>query len=385
MLNFLRELDTRAIEYGWNDEISGILWIPNNVNDANAELRYLPREYGKISMEEILNFERSYLGRELRTAQDAYMLYMCLLNSLTKEAKMKIQIWESEYMILNDQGSRVPSGNLLLKVIIRESHLDTNATTQSIRTKLSNLDRYVATIGNDITRFNGYVKSLVQSLAARGERTEDLLSNLFKGYQAVADKNFLKYVNSKQEKYEEGKRYTPDQLMQLADNKFRLLKEKGIWDTPSESEEKIMALEAKLAELVKSTKPRAESKRTKDNKEPRERTGTKRSAPKSKGNSSDKPKWMFQRPQDDDLRKPRTWNGSKWWYCHSDTGGKCNGVYRIHKPQECKGMASKKPRKSEPAEGTDASQSRALQLATALQTIVHSDTTDTVSDNSFES
>ena len=118
-----------------------------------------------------------------------------------------------------------------------------------IRTKLSNLDRYVAAIGNDITRFNGYVKGLVQSLAARGERTEDLLSNLFKGYQAVADKNFLKYVNSKQEKYEEGKRYTPDQLMQLADNKFRLLKEKGIWDTPSESKEKIMALEAKLAEL----------------------------------------------------------------------------------------------------------------------------------------
>ena len=96
----------------------------------------------------------------------------------------------------------------------------------------------MAAIGNDITRFNGYVKGLVQSLAARGERTEDLLSNLFKGYQAVADKNFLKYVNSKQEKYEEGKRYTPDQLMQLADNKFRLLKEKGIWDTPSESEKK---------------------------------------------------------------------------------------------------------------------------------------------------
>ena len=89
------------------------------MNDANAELRYLPRrEYGKISMQEILNFERSYLGCELRTAQDVYMLYICLLNFLTKEAKMKIQIWESEYIILNDQGSQVPSGNLLLKVII---------------------------------------------------------------------------------------------------------------------------------------------------------------------------------------------------------------------------------------------------------------------------
>ena len=219
-------MNTRAIEYGWDDEISGVLWIPEDINDQTSELRYLPKEYGVISMEEISAFERTYLGRELRTAQDSYMLYMCLLNSLTKEAKMKIQIWESEYIIENDQGTKVPSGNLLLKVIIRESHLDTNATTQSIQTKLSNLDRYIVTIGNDITKFNGYVKGLVQSLTARGERTEDLLSNLFKGYQAVSDRNFIKYVNNKQEKYEEGKRYTPDQLMQLADNKFRLLKEK---------------------------------------------------------------------------------------------------------------------------------------------------------------
>ena len=228
MLNFLRELDTRAIEYGWNDEISGILWIPQDVNDPATNLRYLLREYGKISMELIAEFERTYLGQELRTAQDSYMLYMCLLNSLTKEAKMKLQIWESEYIVQNQQGTKIPSGNLLLKVIIRESHLDTNATTQSIRTKLSNLDRYIVTIGNDITKFNGYVKGLVQSLAARGERTEDLLSNLFKGYQAVSDRTFLKYVGSKQEKYEEGKQYSADQLMQLADNKFRLLKEKGI-------------------------------------------------------------------------------------------------------------------------------------------------------------
>ena len=92
MLNFLRELDTRAIEYGWNDEVSGILWIPQDINDPASDLRYLPREYGTISMESITNFERTYLGQELRTAQDSYMLYMCLLNSLTKEAKMKIQI-----------------------------------------------------------------------------------------------------------------------------------------------------------------------------------------------------------------------------------------------------------------------------------------------------
>ena len=388
MLNFLRELDTRAIEYGWNDEISGILWIPQDVNDPTSTLRYLPREYGRISLESIAEFERTYLGQELRTAQDSYMLYMCLLNSLTKEAKMKIQIWESEYIIQNLQGTKIPSGNLLLKVIIRESHLDTNATTQSIRTKLSNLDRYIITIGNDITKFNGYVKGLVQSLAARGERTEDLLSNLFKGYQAVSDRTFLKYVGSKQEKYEEGKQYSADQLMQLADNKFRLLKEKGVWDTPSESEEKILALEAKIAELTRSSKRNSTQKRKKRGTEENgENPGKKQST--AGRPQQEKPAWMFQRPTEAELNKPKMWNGRQWWFCHKDTGGKCGGVYRVHKPHECRGSAQKKPMKSDKPsksdkthDGNNEDQARSLKLAKAMSTIIHSDGSATVSETS---
>ena len=383
MLNFLRELDTRAIEYGWDDEVSGILWIPQDVNDPASDLKYLPREYGTISIDSITNFERTYLGQELRTAQDSYMLYMCLLNSLTKEAKMKIQIWENEYIIVNQQGTRIPSGNLLLKVIIRESHLDTNATTQSIRTKLSNLDRYIATIGNDITKFNGYVKGLVQSLAARGERTEDLLSNLFKGYQAVSDRVFLKYIAGKQEKYEEGKQYSPDQLMQLADNKYRLLKEKGIWDTPSELEEKILALEAKIAELTRSAKRTRSSKRKKKGSDG-EGDNPEKKVHKVTSNQQEKPQWMYQRPSESELKKPRTWNGAQWWFCHRDTGGKCDGVYRIHKPQDCKGTARSKTQKrdSKPHEDSDQDQSRKMKLANAMSTIIHSDGSSTVSETS---
>ncbi len=75
-------------------------------------------------------------------------------------------IWKDDYTI-----DEYKSGNLLLKVIIRESHIDTNATTSNIRTKLSSLDTYIHTIGQDITKFNGYVKLLIDSLQARGLKT----------------------------------------------------------------------------------------------------------------------------------------------------------------------------------------------------------------------
>ena len=143
MINFLKAIDIRANEYGWDNEGNGVLWIPEDHTDPSSKLSYLPKEYGKIAYERIKKHECSYLGKQNRAAQDSYMIYHCLLNSLSKEAKVKVQIWENEYIVENDDGTHVPSGNLLLKVIIRESHLDTNATTQSIRTKLSNLDSYI--------------------------------------------------------------------------------------------------------------------------------------------------------------------------------------------------------------------------------------------------
>jgi len=35
--------------------------------------------------------------------------------------------------------------------------------------------------------------------------------------------------------------------------------------------------------------------------------------------------------------KSRVWNSKTWHWCDESTGGKCGGVWRIHKPEECKG------------------------------------------------
>ena len=96
--------------------------------------------------------ELQFIDEEGRLAQDTYMLYKCLMASIHNEAKKKVSIWSNQYRIGEDEQV---SGVVLLKVIIRESHLDTNnATTNQIRTKLSNLDTYIMTIDSDISCFN---------------------------------------------------------------------------------------------------------------------------------------------------------------------------------------------------------------------------------------
>jgi predicted deacetylase len=51
---------------------------------------------------------------------------------------------------------------------------------------------------------NLHVQSLIEALNVRGETTTDLLTNLFKGYKAAKDEKFIKYIEKKEEYYEEG-------------------------------------------------------------------------------------------------------------------------------------------------------------------------------------
>ena len=317
---FLKTLRERAREYGWETPGVGIMSIPDDpVNPT--EFKSLIDNHGEIDIEMIRTFESSYVQGQSRSAQDAAMLYRCLMNSISKEGKRKILVWEDQYQI-----GAYGSGNLLLKIIVRESHLDTNATSASIRKKLTNLDRYLPTIGQDITKFNTYVKLLIDGLRSRGEATNDLLINLFKGYSACSDREFIEYIKRKEDAFEEGQQITPDQLMKYADEKYKTLLQKGTWNAPDANEEKILALQVEINKL----KSKSGSKKKK---------AAKSKSSTKNGTRKEKPAWFGKRPKEAELTKPKEWNGIKWHYCHKDTGGKCDGVWRQHTPASCKGKA----------------------------------------------
>ena len=81
---------------------------------------------------------------------------------------------------------------------------------------------------------NGHMQKLLEGLSARGETMHDLLTNLFKGYQAATDHTFVKYIERKQEEYEDGAEMTSTSLMNLADKKYKTLKITAVWNAPSQ-------------------------------------------------------------------------------------------------------------------------------------------------------
>ena len=357
MFAFIRAYEDRASMYGWNDENAGINMIPNNAENPFEEgMINLINNYGEVSLEMIQNFDATYINTPTRAAQDLNMMYQCLMNSLSTEGKRKVLVWREQYMI----GS-MHSGNLLLKVIVRESHLDTNATAATIRMKLSSLDKYIQTIGSDIIKFNQYVMLLTDRLSSRGQTSTDLLTNLFLGYSAASDKTFVDYIGRKQESYEDGNEITPQELMEMAANKYKNLKLLNRWNAPTPEEEKIIALEAKLKNLKKTRKvkfkPDAQESDAKEN------------VPKRR--KKELPDWVEKRPPEDKLFQPKTWNGKQWWYCHPDTGGNCHGIYRCsHKPKDCK----KKPQKGSKGDEKGKQEGpKKLKLTKALEAITKQD------------
>jgi len=131
--------------------------------------------YRQVTLDQIRAHATIYHNAQTHAAQNNLMLYTCLATSIMPKTKVKAMIFHQDFHI-----GQNPIGIAFLKILIREAHIDTRVMFMHIRAKLSALDSYILTIGCDITKFNAYIKDLIDSLMARGETTHDLLANLFK-------------------------------------------------------------------------------------------------------------------------------------------------------------------------------------------------------------
>ena len=324
---FLKEVEGRASHFGWRD---AILEIPNDITNPLGGTKNLLTHYGELTLEHLCAWEITCLHGISRAAQDTAHLHLCLMNSLTQAGKDKVRLWSDQF-ILNGR----ESGILLLKIIIRESHLDTNATTNSIRTQLSNLDEYITTIGCDIIKFNEHVKRLLEQLKAHGRETHDLLTNLFKAYISVKDARFVDYVNEKLSRYKEGEPMEADQLMTLTANKYKNMMIQNQWEAPSPHDVTIQALQTKVEKLQQELKWAPKPMQQK-NLQPQKKKEGQSVKPQC-------PKWLVnnEKPQTGQLSRTRMWNGNKWYWCSKETGGKCEGHWVHHTPTSYEGKTFK--------------------------------------------
>ena len=118
---------------------------------------------------------------------------------------------------------------------------------------------------------------------------------------------------------------TPNELMHLAANKFKVLSESGKWNAPSKEEEKTISLEARISKYIKG---KDKSKAPPSEKGKGREQGTKKKPYVIK----ERPKWMTDKPED--ISTPKTENGKEYWWCER------HNVWALHKPDQCYECAS---------------------------------------------
>jgi hypothetical protein len=323
---FLDQARDKSIVFDWLN----ILSIP--IGGDVAMSKDLIESYGEISYEDVRAHAISYMNEDSREAQDSFMLYQCLMNSLTDAAQKQVR---TRGNVLPFMFGGKGSGSVLLKVIIMVSHVDTRATITSVRTKLSSLDHAMREHDSDIEAFNDYVIGLVSKLHARGQQTQDLLVNLFKGYKACKDAEFVDYIKKKEDLYEEGGEVNYQQLMDWAINKFKTRKESDQWCQRTTEEETIIALQAQVNNLVSyQKKPYPAGKPKGGGKKDYKQGNFKRGKGKGKPRAEDLPAWRTASPKAGE-RHSKNVEGREYHWCPN------HNRWTRHSPSECKGIGFK--------------------------------------------
>jgi len=135
---FVTKLGIRCKDLGFT-AAGGMCMVPPDPADP---LQGAPidtvEDFGRANLELVRSWEETFIAADAgalgRMAQDSKTLFDILMNSLSVSGLARIKIWKHHCHIVV-QGVACESGGCLLKVVVRESYLDSNAAYHPVATQ----------------------------------------------------------------------------------------------------------------------------------------------------------------------------------------------------------------------------------------------------------
>jgi hypothetical protein len=144
--------------------------------------------------------------------------------------------------------------------------------------------------------------------------------NLFKGYQAASNHEFVRYINQKKDAYDDGSDLTPKQLMTFTLNKYEVLTKQDLWNAKTAKQEQILALSAKLGKIKEVNLKLARTLQSNGkgtNKPPNNQKGKGKNKGKGKGKGKES-KWAWKKvaPKENES-KTKKFNDYMYHWCET--------------------------------------------------------------------
>jgi hypothetical protein len=188
----------------------------------------------------------------------------------------------------------------MLLILIQIVSVETRATVAAILSKLNNLQSLMASVDQDIGEFNNQVEALIEALRARAVPVPNIMTQLIDAYKACQDQTFVDYIKTKADNYFDGTiTLTPESLMQLGLEKFKILVVNDDWKRKSEAELQFIAMKATLEKLQQLT-PIGDNDSSKESSKPKKDDKT--------------PSWKKVAPEDNEPHE-KTVKGRDYIYC----------------------------------------------------------------------
>jgi hypothetical protein len=339
MTVFKSDLMYRATYSGWNNGLanSDIITIPT-LADQNVT-HNLITEYSQLSEADIRAWATAaVVGRNTRKAQNNAHMFTCIYNSLTAKMINRMSLESSKHHV-----GVTPVAALFYKQLMGDSTVDTTATISLTRQQLATLDTKMIDLNSNIREFNIYVQELRSRLIQYGATSEDVLVNLFRGYKAARDNNFLKYINHIEQSYHYGDTaITADQLMSKALTIYQVELDKGSWGELSEGQQMIVALQSEIKGLkdfnlkIDTGKKRGKGK-DKGKSQGNSSKKDNKNDSNSKSTSKESYEWKEKAPKSGAPHTKKQ-DGKTYHWCPHHRNGK--GKWVLHTISECRNKKS---------------------------------------------
>ena len=297
-----------------SNQVSKCFW--QDITTING--KNLLTQYGEIPKNEV---EAAKAARrtapissvaEARPQINALMMFHFIYNSLGPLPQKKLNTRLAEV----DQ-----DGPLLLKLVLDDTFIATNASTFTIKEQF--YDLHLKKYKWNVQVLNQDVREKCADLKAAGHASHetDLIIALFRAYSTSPNEEFKNAVLYWKNEWNSEAYTTAEELMTRADAKYVELKSMGTWGKKSGADDQIVALTARVDELASASAG--------DN-----------SNNKNKHQDSNKktPKWKFDRTISSDATITR--NGKTYYWC-TGPGHKGKAMWTIHRPGTCGGSSQK--------------------------------------------
>ena len=122
----MAHVEDRAQQFNWQS----ILTIPVGLPPTSYNLVH---NYGRMSLQDVQAKALTYLSIHGHEAQDSYMLYNFLIESLTDSFKAQVLLYEQDYTITPMGGQpAMKEGPTLLNRLIMLTYIDNTATMADV-------------------------------------------------------------------------------------------------------------------------------------------------------------------------------------------------------------------------------------------------------------